>query len=151
MMRMMMLMVMLMMLMLMLMMMLMMLMIMLMMLMRMREERRGEEDILAEKSNNPNLKGGEQYTFQKCIDLHIDRQTLYFTVANFPTVFIYIRKFKKTAARIAASEANWRLQPSPIVEKNMCIFYVVVVAVVVVVVVAVDIAEDDTEDGCIER
>ena len=28
----------------------------------------------------------KQYTFQKCIDLHIDRQTLYFTVAFFSPV-----------------------------------------------------------------
>ena len=28
----------------------------------------GEEGMLAEKSNNPNLKGGEQYTFTKKLD-----------------------------------------------------------------------------------
>ena len=52
---------------------------------------------------------------------------------------------------MAATEGAWRLPSSPIVRKNMCIFYVVVVAVVVVVVVAVDIAEDDEEDRCSER
>ena len=61
----------------------------------------------------------------------------------------------KTAGQLAASEQYWRLPSSPIVEKNMCIFLVVVVAVVVVVVVAVDIvediAEDDDEDGARRR
>ena len=43
----------------------------------------------------------------------------------------------------------WATLAAPVVansEKNMCIFYVVVVAVVVVLVVAVDIVEDDAED-----
>ena len=71
---------------------------------------------LHKKSNNPNLKGGEQWENQK------------------------------TRERIAATERHWRLPSSPIVEKNMCIFYVVVVAVVVVVVVAVDMSENNAED-----
>ena len=54
--------------------------------------------------------------------------------------------FQTTRTKLAASERYWRLLTSPIVEKNMCIFYVVVVAVVVVVVVAVDIVEDIAED-----
>ena len=54
--------------------------------------------------------------------------------------------FQKTRTKLAASEQHWRLLTSPIVEKNMCIFYVVVVAVVVLVVVAVDVVEDDAED-----
>ena len=54
--------------------------------------------------------------------------------------------FQKTRTKLTATEAYWRLLTSPIVEKNMCIFLVVVVAVVVVVVVAVDILEDDAED-----
>ena len=53
---------------------------------------------------------------------------------------------KTTRTKLAASVADWRLLTSPIVEKSMCIFYVVVVAVVVVVVVVVDILEDDAED-----
>ena len=40
---------------------------------------------------------------------------------------------QKTAARTPASNQYWRLLASPIVEKNMCIFYVVVVAVVTAV------------------
>ena len=52
----------------------------------------------------------------------------------------------KSRTKIGDSEPYWRLPSSPLVEKNMCIFYVVVVAVVVVVVVAVDIVEDDAED-----
>ena len=49
---------------------------------------------------------------------------------------------------MSATEGTWRLPSSPIVEKNICIFYVVVVAVVVVVVVAVgvDDADDDADD-----
>ena len=54
--------------------------------------------------------------------------------------------FQKTRTKLAASFIHWRLLTSPIVEKNICIFLVVVVAVVVVVVVAVDIVEDDAED-----
>ena len=54
--------------------------------------------------------------------------------------------FQKTRTKLSESVPYWRLLTSPIVEKNMCIFYVVVVAVVVVVVVAVDIVEDDAED-----
>ena len=42
--------------------------------------------------------------------------------------------FQKTRTKLAASADPWRLLTSPIVEKNMCIFYVVVVA------------EDDAED-----
>ena len=69
--------------------------------------------------------------------------------------FFSLRKtihfFKTTRTKLAATDPYWRLLTSPIVEKNMCIFLVVVVAVVVVVVVAVDIvediAEDDDEDG----
>ena len=75
----------------------------------------------------------------------LDRQTLYFTVA-----FFFITKnntlFQTTRTKLAASERYWRLLTSPIVEKNMCIFLVVVVAVVVVVVVAEDIVEDIAED-----
>ena len=63
--------------------------------------------------------------------------------------------FKKTRTKLAATGEDWRLLTSPIVEKNMCIFLVVVVAVVVVVVVAEDIvediAEDDDEDGARRR
>ena len=63
--------------------------------------------------------------------------------------------FQKTRTKLAASDPHWRLLTSPIVEKNMCIFLVVVVAVVVVVVVAEDIvediAEDDDEDGARRR
>ena len=54
--------------------------------------------------------------------------------------------FSQNSRNNAATQAHWRLLTSPIVEKNMCIFLVVVVAVVVVVVVAVDILEDDAED-----
>ena len=54
--------------------------------------------------------------------------------------------FQTTRTKLAATDPYWRLLTSPIVEKNMCVFYVVVVAVVVVVVVAVDIVEDDAED-----
>ena len=46
--------------------------------------------------------------------------------------------FRKTRTKLAASEGYWRLLTSPIVEKNMCIF--------LVVVVAVDILEDHAED-----
>ena len=67
-----------------------------------------------------------------------------------PLQFFFITKnntlFQKTRTKLAASGKDWRLLTSPIVEKNMCIFLVVVVAVVVVVVVAVDIVEDDAED-----
>ena len=38
-----------------------MLMLMMMMLMMMREEKEKEKDMLREKSNNPNLKGGEKH------------------------------------------------------------------------------------------
>ena len=56
--------------------------------------------------------------------------------------------YYKSRLKIAATEVTWRLPSSPIVEKNMCNFYVVVVAVVVVVVVAVDVddADDDADD-----
>ena len=54
--------------------------------------------------------------------------------------------FQTTRTKLAATVANWRLLTSPTVEKNMCIFLVVVIAVVVVVVVAVDIVEDDDDD-----
>ena len=63
--------------------------------------------------------------------------------------FPAIRKktlFQKVRTKHVASERDWRLPSSPIVGKNMCIVYVVVVAVVVVGVVAVDIKEDDAED-----
>ena len=83
--------------------------------------------------------------FKKAVKNVLDRQTLCFTVAIF-----FITKnntlFQKTRTKLAATEANWRLLASPIVEKNMCIFLVVVVAVVVVVVVAEDIVEDIAED-----
>ena len=46
--------------------------------------------------------------------------------------------FSQNSRNNAASQAYWRLQTSPIVEKNMCIF--------LVVVVAVDMLEDDAED-----
>ena len=72
-----------------------------------------------------------------------------------PLHFFFITKnntlFQKTRTKLAASDPNWRLLTSPIVEKNMCIFLVVVVAVVVVVVVAVDIVEDDAEDDVRRR
>ena len=54
--------------------------------------------------------------------------------------------FQKVRTKLAVSEHYWRLPSSPIVKKNMCVFYVVVVAVVVVVVVAVDMSENDAED-----
>ena len=63
-----------------------------------------------------------------------------FFITNMKTLF------QTTRTKLAASVPHWRLLTSPIVEKSMCIFYVVVVAVVVVVVVAVDIVEDDAED-----
>ena len=56
----------------------------------------------------------------------------------------------KTRVNNSASEGDWRLPSSPIVGKNMCIFYVAVVAVVVVVVVAVDIVEDVPADDAEE-
>ncbi len=59
--------------------------------------------------------------------------------------------FETTRTKLAATEAYWRLLTSPIVEKHICIFLVVVVAVVVVVVVAVDIVEDDAEDDVRRR
>ena len=54
---------------------------------------------------------------------------------------------KKTRTKFAGSEATWRLPSSPIVKKNLCMFYVVVVAVVVVVVVAVDVVVVVTVNG----
>ena len=45
----------------------------------------------------------------------------------------------KTREIRAASERGWRLPPSPIVDNDMCVFYVVVVAVVVVVVAVDDV------------
>ena len=48
----------------MLMMMLMMMMLMMLMLMMMRKEEKKEKDMLREKSNNPNLKGGEKQDFR---------------------------------------------------------------------------------------
>ena len=88
--------------------------------------------------------------FKKAVKNALDRQTLCFTVA-----FFFITKnntlFQKTRTKLAASGEDWRLLTSPIVEKNMCIFLVVVVAVVVVVVVAVDIVEDDAEDDVRRR
>ena len=72
-----------------------------------------------------------------------------------PLQIVFITKnntlFQKTRTKLAATVAYWRLLTSPIVEKNMCIFLVVVVAVVVVVVVAVDIVEDDAEDDVRRR
>ena len=53
---------------------------------------------------------------------------------------------RKTAARIADTEGPWRLPSSPIVEKNMCMFYVAVVAVDIVEDDAEDDAEDDDDD-----
>ena len=81
----------------------------------------------------------------------MDRQTLYFTVANFSAHQKQYTFSKKTRTKLAASLPHWRLLTSPIVEKNICIFLVVVVAVVVVVVVAVDIVEDDAEDDVRRR
>ena len=46
--------------------------------------------------------------------------------------------FSQNSRNNAATHPHWRLLTSPIVEKNMCIF--------LVVVVAVDILEDDAED-----
>ena len=67
-----------------------------------------------------------------------------------PLQIVFITKnntlFQKTRTKLAATDPNWRLLTSPIVEKNMCIFLVVVIAVVDVVVVAVHILEDDAED-----
>ena len=44
--------------------------------------------------------------------------------------FFFITKnntlFQKTRTKLAATEGTWRLASSPIAEKNMCIFYVVV-------------------------
>ena len=82
----------------------------------------------------------------------MNRQTLCFTVANFPMKEKQ-HKVSKNRTKTPATERYWRLPSSPIVgEKNMCIFYVVVVAVVVVVVVAADVVvvvavdDDDVED-----
>ncbi len=89
--------------------------------------------------------------FKKAVKNVLDRQTLCFTVANF---FHYEKQYTfstKTRTKLAASDQYWRLLTSPIVEKNMCIFLVVVVAVVVVVVVAVDIVEDIAEDDVRRR
>ena len=61
---------------------------------------------------------------------------LYLPLHFSPCVKQYI--FQTTRTKLAASVAHWRLLTSPIVEKNMCIF--------LVVVVAVDIVEDDDDD-----
>ena len=79
----------------------------------------------------------------------MDRQTLYFTMANVRQCLNEEQKmaiYYKSLFKIAAPEGYWRLPSSPITKKHMCIFYVVVVAVVVVVVVAVDDADDVSED-----
>ena len=75
--------------------------------------------------------GSPNPLFYRCIVFHYEKQ--------------YTR-FQTTRTKLAAYEREWRLLTSPIVEKNMCMFYVVVFAVVVVVVAAVDVVEDDAED-----
>ena len=84
--------------------------------------------------------------FKTVVKNVLDRQNLYFTLADCLQYENEDTFFKKTRTKLAATERHWRLPSSPIAEKNMCIFYVVVVAVVVMVVVAVDVAEDDAED-----
>ena len=59
---------------------------------------------------------------QKCIDLHSDRQTLYFTVAFFPSIKNKTL-FQTTRTKLAATGGHWRLLTSPIV-KNMWFPYV---------------------------
>ena len=56
-----------------------------------------------------------------CIDLRMDRQTPYFTVAN---VRQYLNedqpmgRLYKSQMKISASERDWRLPSSPIVDKK---------------------------------
>ena len=62
---------------------------------------------------------------QKCIDLHMDRQTLYFTVANYCLLIFTTKKLtfmKKDRLKTGDTEGNWRPLSSPIVE-NICIFF----------------------------
>ena len=61
---------------------------------------------------------------QKCIDLHLDRQTLCFTVANFQHVFILVKKIAKLQRESPILSDLLRLPSSPIVKKKMWFPYV---------------------------
>ena len=56
----------------------------------------------------------------------------------------------KSRMKMRASDPSWRLPSSPIVEKNMCIFYVVVVAVDIFEGDAEDMSENDDDDDDVD-
>ena len=61
---------------------------------------------------------------QKCIDLHMDRQTLCFTVAFFLQYEKQYTFSKKTRTKIGDTQGTWRLPSSPIVGKSIRFSYV---------------------------
>ena len=83
------------------------------------------------------------------IDLHKDRPNPLFYRCKFLASLFSRHKILKPLflrQKKSAYQGYWRLPSPPIVEKNMCIFYVVVVAVDMSENDAEDMSENDAED-----